>query len=48
MDYDAFSKTAYGDEAALRIHQYEKLFAKGNRLYEALPEDEQAAFSSWC
>ena len=42
MDYDAFSKTAYGDEAALRIHQYEKLFAKG--LYEALPEDEKAAF----
>lgn len=44
MDYDAFSQTAYGDEAALRIHQYEKLFAKGNRLYEALPEDEKAAF----
>ena len=44
MDYGAFSQTAYGDEAALRIHQYEKLFNKGNRLHESLPEDEKAAF----
>lgn len=44
MDYDAFSQTAYGDEAAMRIHRYEELFAQGNRLYERLPEDERAAF----
>lgn len=44
MDYDAFSQTAYGDEAAMRIHQYEKLFAEGNAVYEKLPEEEKAAF----
>lgn len=44
MDYDAFSQTAYGDEAAMRIHRYEELFSQGNQLYERLPEDERAAF----
>lgn len=44
MDYDAFSQTAYGDEAAVRIHRYEELFAQGNMLYERLPEEEKAAF----
>lgn len=44
MDYDAFSQTAYGDEAALRIHRYEELFAQGNDLYEKLPEKERDAF----
>lgn len=44
MDYDAFSQTAYGDEAALRIHRYEELFAQGNALYEALQEEERDAF----
>lgn len=44
MDSDAFSQTAYGDEAAVRIHRYEELFAKGNRLYERLPEEEKDAF----
>lgn len=44
MDYDAFSQTAYGDEAALRIHRYEELFAQGNALYEKLPEEEKDAF----
>lgn len=44
MDYDAFSQTAYGDEAAMRIHRYEELFAQGNRLYERLPEEERTAF----
>ena len=44
MDYDAFSQTAYGDEAAVRIHQYEELFARGNALYERLPEEEKDAF----
>jgi len=44
MDYDAFSQTAYGDEAAVRIHRYEELFAQGNELYEKLPEEEKDAF----
>jgi hypothetical protein len=44
MDYDAFSQTAYGDEAAVRIHRYEELFAKGNALYEHLPAEEKDAF----
>lgn len=48
MDHDAFSQTAYGDEAALRIHWYEEMFAEGNALYESLPAEEQDAFSSWC
>ena len=44
MDYDAFSQTAYGDEAALRIHRYEEMFAEGNALYENLPKEEKDAF----
>lgn len=44
MDYDAFSQTAYGDEAAVRIHIYEELFRQGNRLYASLPEEEREAF----
>lgn len=44
MDYDAFSQTAYGDEAVVRIHRYEGLFVKGNALYERLPDEEKDAF----
>lgn len=44
MDYDAFSQTSYGDEAVVRIHAYEELFAHGNALYESLPEAEKDAF----
>ncbi len=44
MDYDAFSQTAYGDEAVVRIHAYEELFQRGNALYESLSEAEKAAF----
>ena len=44
MDYDAFSQTAYGDEAVLRIHRYEEMFAEGNALYEKLPGEEKDAF----
>lgn len=44
MAQDAFSQTAYGDEAALRIHRYEELFREGNALYLGLPEEEKAAF----
>lgn len=44
MDTDAFSQTAYGDEAVVRIHKYEELFRQGNALYERLPEAEKDAF----
>ncbi|MCM1303990.1 MAG: glycosyl hydrolase 115 family protein [Lachnospiraceae bacterium] len=44
MDQDAFSQTAYGDEAAVRIHRYEELFNRGNALYETLPKEEKDAF----
>lgn len=44
MDYDAFSQTAYGDEAAMRIRRYEELFAQGNALYEKLLTEERDAF----
>lgn len=44
MDYDAFSQTAYGDEASVRIHKYEELFEEGNYLYEMLPREERDAF----
>lgn len=44
MDSAVFSQTAYGDEAALRVHRYEAMFEKGNRIYENLPETERAAF----
>lgn len=44
MDNNAFSQTAYGDEAAVRIHEYERLFAKGNEIYAGLKEQERDAF----
>lgn len=44
MDYDAFSQTAYGDEAAVRIHRYEEMFRKGNALYTAMPKEDKDAF----
>lgn len=44
MDTDAFSQTAYGDEAVVRIHAYEEMFEKGNAIYEGLPADEKDAF----
>lgn len=44
MDTDTFSQTAYGDEAAARIHVYEEMFARGNALYASLPEEERDAF----
>lgn len=44
MDYDAFSQTAYGDEAAARIHEYERLFREGNLLYNGLEEKKKPAF----
>ena len=44
MDMDAFSQTAYGDEAAGRIHRYEEMFQKVNHIWKALPRQEQDAF----
>ncbi|MGN0313908.1 MAG: glycosyl hydrolase 115 family protein [Fusicatenibacter sp.] len=44
MDYDVFSQTAYGDEAVVRIHKYEELFQRGNRIYEQLPMEQRDAF----
>lgn len=44
MDMDAFSQTAYGDEAAGRIHRYEEMFHTVNRIWKALPKEEQDAF----
>lgn len=44
MDFDAFSQTAYGDEAAGRIHRYEEMFAAVNRIWRSLPREEQDAF----
>ena len=44
MDTDVFSQTAYGDEAAVRIHVYEDLFERGNAIYARLPEEERDAY----
>lgn len=44
MDTDTFSQTAYGDEAAVRIHAYEEMFERGNALYASLPDEERDAF----
>ncbi len=44
MAQDVFSQTAYGDEAADRIHEYERLFREANLLYEGLEEEKKAAF----
>lgn len=44
MDSGVFSQTAYGDEAAVRIHAYERLFERGNALYEKMREEEKDAF----
>jgi len=44
MDIDAFSQTAYTDEAVSRIHRYEYMFKTGNRIYHSLPDNEKNAF----
>lgn len=44
MDCDAFSQTAYGDEAAARLHRYEKILDCANAIYEKLPKQEKDAF----
>ena len=44
MNSNVFSQTAYGDEAVVRIHEYEKLFEKGNSIYNKLDPKERDAF----
>ncbi|MDL2301625.1 glycosyl hydrolase 115 family protein [Lachnospiraceae bacterium OttesenSCG-928-D06] len=44
LDYEAFSQTAYGDEAALRMNQYEDLFQRANDIYGKLKEEEKSSF----
>lgn len=44
MDEDAFSQTAYGDEAAVRIHRYERILKKADEVYGSLPRQEKDAF----
>lgn len=44
MDDDCFSQTAYGDEAAQRMHRYETLCRKIGAVYDCLQEEEKDAF----
>ncbi len=44
MDDDCFSQTAFGDEAAERMHQYEHLCSEIEAVYETLPAVEKDAF----
>ncbi len=44
MDDDCFSQTAFGDEAAERMHQYEHLCSEIETIYETLPAPEKDAF----
>ncbi len=44
MDDDCFSQTAFGDEAAARMHRYEKLCNEIESVYETLPAEEKDAF----
>lgn len=48
MDNDAFSQTAYGDEAATRMNRYKELFDRANLVYEAVQEEEKDAFFELC
>lgn len=44
MDDDCFSQTAFGDEAAARMHRYEYICSELEKIYENLPEQEKDAF----
>lgn len=44
LESDVFSQTAYGDEAAARLHCYERIFAAVNAVYDELPLRERDAF----
>lgn len=44
MKTNAFSQTAYGDEAGRRLMKLEDIFRKGNDILNHLPEEEKPAF----
>ena len=44
MDDDAFSQTAYGNEAAMRIHLYEEWMRTAGAIFQSLPANERDAF----
>lgn len=44
MDDDCFSQTAFGDEAAERMHKYEHICSEIEAVYESLPAPEKDAF----
>ena len=44
MDIGIFSQTAYGDEAAGRIHELERIADEADRIYDGLPKEEKTAF----
>lgn len=44
MEDDCFSQTAYGDEAAERMHRYEYLCEEIGKIYDVLREEEKDAF----
>ncbi|MBQ9765958.1 MAG: glycosyl hydrolase 115 family protein [Lachnospiraceae bacterium] len=44
MDNDIFSQNAYGDEAAVRVNKLKALYDRANKVYEAIKEEEKAAF----
>lgn len=41
---DAFSQTAYGDEAGRRVNRLKELYSRVCRVHDALPADERDAF----
>ena len=44
MRSDVFSQTAYGDEAAARLHRMHALASEAEAIYHALPDAEKPAF----
>ncbi len=44
LDIDVFSQTAWGDEGAARLHEYERMFEAVNAVYQRLPRQERDAF----
>ncbi len=44
LDIDIFPLKGYGDEGAHRLHFYEKIFKKANKILKTLPKEQQDAF----
>ncbi len=44
LEPDVFPMNGYGDEGAHRLHFYEKIFDKANRIWEGLPAEQKDAF----